>query len=48
MLTYDFRHGEPPLVLLDVAAENWSAAIHQALSLTALLAQLPQRGWVFE
>jgi hypothetical protein len=48
MLTYDFRHDEPSLVLLDIAAENWSTAINQASSLTELLAQLPQRGWLFQ
>jgi hypothetical protein len=48
MLTYHFRQDQPSLVLLDIAAENWSAAIHQASSLTALLAQLPQCGWLFE
>jgi len=36
------------LVLLDITAENWSAAIHQESSLTALLTQLPERGWLFE
>jgi hypothetical protein len=38
---------EPPLVLLDITAEDWSAALCQAPSLTALLAQLPERGWLF-
>jgi|SRR5262245_21433764 len=47
MLTYDFRQDQPSLVLLDITAENWSAALHQASSLTALLAQLPRRGWLF-
>jgi hypothetical protein len=47
MLTYDFRSAEPPLVLLDITAEDWSAALCQAPSLTALLAQLPERGWLF-
>ena len=48
MLTYDFRQGSPPLVLLDITAADWSATICQAPSLTALLEQLPQRGWLFE
>lgn len=48
MLTYDFRQGSPPLVLLDITAEDWSAAIYQAPSLTVLLEQLPERGWLFE
>jgi hypothetical protein len=39
---------QPRLVLLDVTAENWAAAIYQASSLTALLTQLPERGWLFE
>jgi hypothetical protein len=47
-LTYDFRDAQPRLVLLDITAENWSAAIHQESSLTALLTQLPERGWLFE
>jgi cell wall assembly regulator SMI1 len=47
MLTYDFRDAEPSLVLLDITAEDWSAALYQAPSLTALLAQLPERGWLF-
>jgi SMI1 / KNR4 family (SUKH-1) len=47
MLTYDFRHDQAPLVLLDITAEDWSEAIPQASSLTALLAQLPEIGWVF-
>src|SRR5215470_3663481 len=40
-LTYDFRHGQSPLVLLDITADDWSAAIYQAASLTALLEELP-------
>jgi hypothetical protein len=47
-LTYDFRNAQPRLVLLDVTAENWSAAIYQASSLTALLTQLPEQGWLFQ
>ncbi|WP_393101683.1 hypothetical protein [Streptomyces sp. LN325] len=30
---------------LDVCAENWSSAIYQASSLSALLEQFPQTGW---
>ncbi|USQ85478.1 SMI1/KNR4 family protein [Streptomyces phaeoluteigriseus] len=37
MLTYDFRQEPPPLVLLDVSAQDWSSAIHQAASFSALL-----------
>jgi hypothetical protein len=48
MLTYDFRNPQPRLVLLDITAESWSDAIHQASTLTALLAQLPERGWLFD
>src|SRR5262245_5015169 len=48
MLAYDFRSAEPSLVLLDITAEDWTAALHQAPSLTALLQQLPERGWLFE
>jgi hypothetical protein len=47
MLTYDFRGAVPSLVLLDISAEDWSAALYQAPSLPALLAQLPERGWLF-
>ncbi|MFG2643928.1 SMI1/KNR4 family protein [Streptomyces sp. NPDC048370] len=45
MLTYDFRQTPPPLVLLDVSAQDWSSAIHQAMSLSALLEQFPETGW---
>lgn len=44
-LTYDFRQEPPALVLLDFAAQDWSSAIHQATSLTALLKQFPHTGW---
>lgn len=45
MLTYDFRQDPPPLVLIDVSAQDWSSAIHQAASLSALLEQFPESGW---
>lgn len=45
LLAYDFRQDTPPLVTLDVSAENWSSAIYQAPSLSALLEQFPQTGW---
>ncbi|MET9728127.1 hypothetical protein [Streptomyces zaomyceticus] len=48
MLTYDFRRTPPPLVLLDVSAQDWSSAIHQATSLSALLEQFPETGWKWE
>ena len=48
MLAYDFREDPPALVLLDITAEGWPAALHQAPSLTALLEQFPQHGWRFE
>jgi hypothetical protein len=48
MLAYDFRDDPPALVLLDITAEGWPAALYQAPSLTALLEQFPQRGWSFE
>src|SRR5262249_30428167 len=47
MLIYDFRQDPPPLVLLDITAEDWSDAIDQAPTLTALLKQLAERGWLF-
>ena len=48
MLAYDFRQGQSPLVLLDLTAQDWSDAVYQASSLAALLAQLPERGWLFD
>ncbi|MEV4940862.1 SMI1/KNR4 family protein [Streptomyces zaomyceticus] len=48
MLVYDFRQTPPPLVLLDVSAQDWSSAIHQALSLSALLEQFPETGWKWD
>ncbi len=48
MLTYDFRQTPPPLVLLDVSAQDWSSAIHQATSLSALLEQFPETGWKWD
>ncbi|MEU3792402.1 SMI1/KNR4 family protein [Streptomyces fructofermentans] len=48
MLTYDFRQDPPPLVLLDVSAQDWSSAVHQATSLSALLEQFPATGWKWD
>ncbi|MFF5279809.1 SMI1/KNR4 family protein [Streptomyces sp. NPDC000133] len=48
MLTYDFRQEPPPLVLIDVSAQDWSSAIHQAASLSALLGQFPECGWKWD
>ncbi|MFD9332565.1 SMI1/KNR4 family protein [Streptomyces sp. NPDC060065] len=48
MLTYDFRQELPCLVLLDVSAQDWSSAIHQAASLSALLEQFPETGWKWD
>ncbi|WP_330461065.1 SMI1/KNR4 family protein [Streptomyces sp. NBC_00820] len=48
ILTYDFRQELPPLVLLDVSAQDWSSAIHQAVSLSALLQQFPESGWKWD
>ena len=48
MLTYDFRQEPPALVLLDSSAQDWSAAIHQATSLSALLEQFPEHGWKWD
>ncbi|NNN34316.1 hypothetical protein HLK59_28920 [Streptomyces sp. S3(2020)] len=47
-LTYDFRQDPPSLVLLDISALDWSSAIHQAGSLSALLEQFPETGWNFD
>jgi hypothetical protein len=48
VLAYDFRKLQSPLVLLDITAQDWSDAVYQASSLTALLAQPPERGWLFD
>lgn len=48
LLAYDFRQDTPSLVALDVSAENWSSAIHQAASLSALLTQFPHTGWKWD
>ncbi|MEV8529407.1 SMI1/KNR4 family protein [Streptomyces sp. NPDC052000] len=48
MLTYDFRQDPPPLVLLDVSAQDWSSAIHQASSLASFLEAFPQTGWKWD
>jgi hypothetical protein len=48
MLTYDFRQQPPPLVLLDITAEGWDAAIYQAPSFAALMAEFPTTGWRFD
>ncbi|WP_435191442.1 SMI1/KNR4 family protein [Streptomyces sp. bgisy126] len=48
LLTYDFRQDPPPLVTLDVSAEDWSSAIHQATSLFALLENFSQSGWKWD
>ncbi|MFA7764457.1 SMI1/KNR4 family protein [Streptomyces sp. NRRL S-448] len=48
LLAYDFRQDTPPLVTLDVSAENWSSAIYQAPSLSALLGQFPHTGWKWD
>lgn len=48
MLTYDFRQDPPSLVLFDVSAQDWSSAIHQATSFSALLEQFPETGWKWD
>jgi hypothetical protein len=48
MLAYDFRDGGADLVLLDITAEDWSAAFFQSPSLARLLECLPTTGWLFE
>jgi hypothetical protein len=47
VLFYDFRQDPPPLVLLDITAEDWNAALYQASSLTDLLDRFPEHGWNF-
>jgi SMI1 / KNR4 family (SUKH-1) len=44
MLVYDFREDPPPLVLLDITAEGWPAALYQAPSLSVLLERFPRSG----
>jgi hypothetical protein len=48
ILLYDFRQHLPRLVLLDITAESWEDALFQAYSLTELLDQFPQTGWLYE
>ncbi|MGW8797342.1 SMI1/KNR4 family protein [Streptomyces sp. NPDC055775] len=48
MLTYDFRQEPPSLVLLDASAQDWSSAIQQATSFSALLEQFPETGWKWD
>ncbi|MFF1842949.1 SMI1/KNR4 family protein [Streptomyces sp. NPDC058217] len=48
MLTYDFRQDPPSLVLLDVSAQDWSSAIQQETSFSALLEQFPETGWKWD
>ncbi|MFD7944201.1 hypothetical protein [Streptomyces sp. NPDC059744] len=48
MLTYDFQQQPPSLVLLDVSAQDWSSAIQQATSFSALLEQFPETGWKWD
>ncbi|WP_329612355.1 SMI1/KNR4 family protein [Streptomyces brevispora] len=47
-LAYDFRQEPPTLALLDTAAPDWSSAIHQAASLSALFKQFPETGWKWD
>ncbi|MFE0632057.1 hypothetical protein ACFW3D_34540 [Streptomyces sp. NPDC058864] len=48
LLVYDVRQQPPPLLLVDGCAESWADAIPQAESLTALLGQFYEQGWVWE
>ncbi|WP_329317874.1 SMI1/KNR4 family protein [Streptomyces sp. NBC_01715] len=48
LLTYDFRQEPPSLVLLDHSAQDWSSAIHQAPSFSALLERFPETGWQWD
>jgi hypothetical protein len=45
LLVYDFREPVPPLLLLDIVAEDWSEAIPQAASLAEFLHVFPEQGW---
>ncbi|GAA1504875.1 hypothetical protein GCM10009730_05020 [Streptomyces albidochromogenes] len=48
MLAYDFRQEPPSLVLLDVSAGDWSAAMYQAASFSTLLQRFPETGWLWD
>jgi cell wall assembly regulator SMI1 len=48
LLVYDFRQQPPPLLLVDGWAESWTDGILQAESLTALLGQFHEQGWVWD
>ncbi|GAA2207523.1 hypothetical protein GCM10009850_029810 [Nonomuraea monospora] len=45
LLVYDFRKDPPPLLLLDVTAEDWHAGLYQAGSFTEFLRLFSRRGW---
>ena len=47
LLAFDFRSAPPCLVLLDIAAADWSAAMHQAETFTSFLEAFEKRGWIF-
>ncbi|MGI5250088.1 SMI1/KNR4 family protein [Actinacidiphila glaucinigra] len=48
LLVYDFREQPPPLLLVDGWAESWADGILQAESLTALLGQFREQGWIWD
>ncbi|MEU4170236.1 SMI1/KNR4 family protein [Streptomyces sp. NPDC026665] len=48
LLAFDFRQEPPPLVLLDVSAQDWSSAVYQAPSFSALLERFPETGWEWD
>jgi hypothetical protein len=48
LLVYDFRHQQPPLVLVDATGGRWSDGLHQAASFTEFLSRFPDRGWLWE
>ncbi|MFF3251166.1 SMI1/KNR4 family protein [Actinacidiphila glaucinigra] len=48
LLVYDFRQAAPPLLLVDGWAESWADGTLQAESLTALLGQFHEQGWIWD
>ncbi|MFF3949578.1 hypothetical protein ACFYYN_32880 [Streptomyces sp. NPDC001902] len=47
LLVYDGRQ-HPSLYMVDVSAEGWSDAIHQAASITEFMARFAEQGRLWE
>ncbi|MDX2642109.1 SMI1/KNR4 family protein [Streptomyces sp. PA03-1a] len=48
LLVYDVRQQHPSLYTVDVSAEGWSDAIHQASSITEFMARFSEQGRLWE